>query len=50
MLHSKKHTKTSPEKPVKKYTKLSHFTLKDPRKDPLKDPLKDTDNKSKAGD
>jgi hypothetical protein len=50
MLHSWKHTKTPPEKPVKKYTKLSSFTVKDSQKDPLKDPLKDTDEESEAGD
>ena len=54
MLHSKKHTKTPPEKLLKKYTKLSPFTVndsqKDSLKDPLKDPLKDTDDESEAGD
>jgi hypothetical protein len=42
MLHSKKHTKTPPEKPIKNYTTISHFALKDP--------LKDTDDESKAVD
>jgi hypothetical protein len=50
MLHSKKYPKTPPEKPFKKYIKLSHFALKDPQKDPLKDPLKDTNEESEAGD
>jgi hypothetical protein len=40
MLVSKKHAKSPPEKPIKKISKVSHFTLIDP--------LKDTDDESDA--
>lgn len=42
MLLSKKHSKSPPEKPVKKLTKITHFGSKDP--------LKDTDDESEGED
>jgi hypothetical protein len=42
MLHSKKHSQSPPEKPVKKLTKITHFVSKDP--------LKDTDEENESED
>jgi hypothetical protein len=42
MLLSKKHSKSPPEKPMKKLTKITHFVSKDP--------LKDTDEESEGED